>query len=180
MDLRPFVVIFMMLGFGTVALAQDSLVDAARAQKNKDQDKRATKVYTNENLPTGNINVVGTFAVDDRKASDGAKPAKDGKEEPKQDVKKDRAAIEAEWKQRLDTARKEVARLEHELDENRRQNRLRIASYAGMPDDIAAKFIEADYEDFLKKRGALEEAEDKLEKLVKQARSAGMPRAVLE
>lgn len=172
---RLLVFLSALLCFGVIALAQQSLGDAARdLKKKKGEEKKQTRTYTNDNLPTSStISVIGTQApAENAAAKDADKSASSGKKE------EDIAKPQGEWRQRIAGAKKEVAELQADLDLLRRQNRARAGLYWGLTD--AEKRMKEDEADVAEKQKQLDAAKQRLDDLRDQGRKAGMPPGVLE
>jgi hypothetical protein len=167
-----------------------SLGDYARtARKSKPAIGTATRHYDNDNLPTNeHLSVVGPPATNDSngaqqaggasavaaaKAAAGAPGAA-----PTSNVDRQKAADE--WKSKLERQKDKIDALNHELDLEQREYRLRAATYysdAGTRLRDAAQFDKQDTQyktDVESKQKAIDAARKEYEDLQEQARKAGV------
>lgn len=166
-----------------VAAGAQSLGDVARQQKNTPKPK-ATKVYTDENLPS-----TPKVAPDDTKsAAPTTTAAPDG---AKQDTKKDSQAGTDDPKQRDEAykskivlAKAKVADVEHEVELMQREYKLRSAVFyadAGnrLRDDKKWADDDRRYKtDLAARQQDLQELKDKLNALREEAHKAGVEGAL--
>src|SRR2546423_1692262 len=146
---RLLLVMFALLIAAPSVCAQDqgvSLGDAARTQQaKKGHPSPNAKVYDNENLPKGgNIstttgsgytsttttatNSTNAFESGSTSARSSGAKSKDSKEPSAEEAAKEQ---EAEFRQKVDEAKKNIAQLERELDVLEREERLRVAVFYG-------------------------------------------------
>jgi hypothetical protein len=167
-------------------LAQ-SLGDAARAARTEKPATPQTKVFTNDNLPTGGaISVLGSAPAAPASTTSGGQSAKAATAKP--------AVSDAEAKQKetdkikteIEAQKGEISRLERELDISTREWKLRQAAYyadAGnqLRDPAAWAAQERKYNDeTAQKKQALDDARQKLDDLQEQARKTGMSSSAAE
>jgi hypothetical protein len=175
------------------------LGDYARAVR-KEKRPPATKVYTNDNLPTGGggVSVVGPSpepAADKSEKTEDKSEKSSEKSDEKE--KKDKPASEAKpdgktpegalaWREKFVAQNKKIADLKRELDLLEREYKLRVAAYyadAGwqLRDPKAWTEEEAKYRsDIADRQKQLEQAKAQLEDMKEQARQAGAPASVSE
>ena len=189
-----------MLAVGAVVVASalgaaaqsESLGDYARAVR-KEKRPPAKKVYTNDNLPsTASISVVGPPAPspEEKPAAkpqdEKSKPDKDKDQKGSKTSENKAPQDEQGWRDQLDSQKKKIADLEHELDLLQREYKLRVADYygdAGNQLRDPKKWAEEDAKyrtDLADKQKQIEEAKAQLQDLEEQARKAGMPSSVSE
>ena len=173
--------------FAASALAQ-SLGEQAREVRANKPEAPQTKVFTNDNLPTGGgITIVGQPApapapsatATSAKATAGSGG---GAATPAEDPSKAADKIKEDVQKQKD----EIARLERELDISTREWKLRQAAYyadAGnqLRDPAAWAQQERKYNDeTAQKKQALNDAKQKLDDLQQQARKAGLSSSAVE
>jgi hypothetical protein len=164
---------------GASGVSAQSLGDYARAvRKKKPQAETATRHYDNDNLPTNEqLSVVGPET---------AAGAKGGQNTPNSQVR-DPKAVEAERQQaaddlqrKMDTQKAKIDALNHELELDQREYRLRAASFygdAGTRLRNSAQWSKDDGQyksDMDSKQKAIDAARQQLTDLQEQARKAGM------
>jgi len=162
----------LLLGF-TGANAQ-SLGDYARSvRKNKPDSTSTSRHFDNDNLPTGEaLSVVGPPA--DAASAPAASAAPDVTA-----AAGERQRTAEEWKQKLDKQKEKIAALNHEVDLDQRELRLRAAAQTSDP-GVAARNIqftkdEVQYKsDMDAKQKELEAAKQQLDDLQDQAHKAGV------
>ncbi len=185
---RTFCIILGMVLATTFATAQ-SLGDVARKQRQQ-KKPAATRVYSNEDLPTSApINIGGSATAEE------TKPAEENVTEPKTGEKtegatpsapEDLAKVATEWRAKADEQKKAISLLERELDVMQREYKQRIAAYywdAGnrLRDDRRWADEERKYQaDLADKQKQLAEARQKLDDLREEARKAGAPGSATE
>jgi hypothetical protein len=170
---------------GVSGAAAQSLGDYARTvRKNKPESASATRHFDNDNLPTNEtLSVVGPAAP----ASDATSTRQGGVANPAQAAPADPAAkaadrkkMEDEWKTKLDQQKEKIDSLNHELDLDQREYRLRAAamySDAGNRLRNSADWDKQDAQyktDIDAKQKAVEAARQQLEDLQEEARKAGI------
>jgi hypothetical protein len=176
-----------LLLLGVSGAAAQALGDYARvARKNKTGASAASRHYDNDNLPTGEqLSVVGPPPTGDANAAQAAGSANAalaGKV-----AGTDRAAAAAdrqkaaeEWKTKLDKQKEKIAALNHELDLDQREYRLRAAALYGDAGNRLRNAAQWDKEDtqyksdIEAKQKAIDSARQELDELQEQARKAGM------
>jgi polyhydroxyalkanoate synthesis regulator phasin len=148
-----------------------SLGDYARSvRKNKPDSAPASRHFDNDNLPTGEaLSVVGP-PPDAASASAPAAPDTSAA---------DRQKAADDWKQRIDKQKERVAALNHEVDIDQRELRLRAAAQTSDPGVTArnVQFVkdEVQYKtDMDAKQKELEAARQQLDDLQDQAHKAGI------
>jgi hypothetical protein len=155
-----------------------SLGDYARtARKNKAEPSPTTRHYDNDNLPTGEtLSVVGQSPSANSAASVPAEASK--ATEQKAAVDRQKAADELNKK--IQDQQEKINALNHELDLDQREQRLRAAAFytdagtrlrnPGQWDKDQAQ----DANDAAEKRKALDAARQQLEQMQEDARKAGI------
>jgi hypothetical protein len=176
-----------LLLLGVSGAAAQSLGDYARAvRKNKPEPSSTTRHYDNDNLPTTDkLSVVGPASAADSSAAPGTEnanadpTAKAAASDPaKADAEKQKAADE--WKNKLDKQQEKVDSLNHELDLDQREYRLRAAaeySDAGNRLRNAAQWDKDDAQyktDMAAKQKALDAAKQEFDQMQEEARKAGI------
>jgi hypothetical protein len=164
---------------GASGVSAQSLGDYARAvRKNKPQSETATRHYDNDNLPTNE-----TLSVVGPETAAGAKGGQNTPNSPARDPK----AAEAERQQaaddlrrKMDTQKEKIDALNHELELDQREYRLRAASFYGDAGNRlrnSAQWSKDDTQyksDMDSKQKAIDAARQQLTDLQEQARKAGM------
>ncbi len=157
--------------------AAQSLGDYARAaRKNKPAASSTSRHYDNDNLPTGDtLSVVGPPATSDANAAQTANAPAAG---PSADAAERQKAAE-EWKEKLDQQKAKVDALNHELDIDQRELRLRTAAVNYDPDvsvrNLQWQKEEVQYKnDIDAKQKALEAARQELDEMQDQAHKSGI------
>jgi hypothetical protein len=194
---------FLAYGMATLASAQESLGDYARAvrkDKAKDTDKKPTsaKRYDNDNLPANDkLSVVGTAPAepansassqgsDPNAASDASgKQATDNTKQSDGTAEARKQALE-QWKEKLAKQKELVDLAARELDVVQREYRLRAAAFysdagnrlraPGGWDQEDGKFKQQVDE----KQKALDSAKQKLSDMQEDARKSGVPSSARE
>lgn len=174
---------------GTVGLSAQSLGDYARAaRKNKPDTASTSRHFDNDNLPTSEqLSVVGP-PPSDSNAAPGAASANSavaaasatGTPGAPATTAADRQKVADEWQKKLDKQKEKIAGLNHELDLDQREYRLKAAAFygdAGTRLRDAAQFDKdgTDHKsDIEAKQKAIDAAQQELESLQEQARKAGV------
>jgi len=170
-----------------VCAQAQSLGEAAREQRANKPEAPQSKVFTNDNLPTGGgITIVGVpepppAAGPKGKTAATATPANTGVPSAE-----DQAKAVDKVKEDVQKQKAEIAQLERELDIATREWKLRQAAYyadAGnqLRDPKAWADAERHYNDeTTQKQQALADAKQKLDDLQEQARKAGLPSSAVE
>jgi len=110
------------------AAAQQSLGDVARtARKNKAEQAPASRHFDNDNLPTSEgVSVVGPSPAAEAKAGTEIKEATDASAAQRQKAADD-------WKDKIDKQKAKIDSLNHEVDLDQRELRLRQAALYADP-----------------------------------------------
>jgi hypothetical protein len=167
----------LLLGVSGAAAAQ-SLGDYARAiRKNKPEPSATTRHFDNDNLPTDQtLSVVGPPPAT---AANSASAATAAPSDPTAAAAERQRAADA-WKDKLAKQQEKINSLNHELDLDQRENRLRAAGYYADPaarlrDVASADKQDADYKsDVEVKQKAIEAAQQELGEMQEQARKNGV------
>ena len=165
------------------AFAQ-SLGDYARtARKNKTGTSAASRHYDNDNLPTNEqLSVVGpppTGGTNAGPAAASASAAPAATTNPAAAAAERQKAAD-EWKAKLDQQKEKFAALNHELDLDQREYRLRAATMYGDAGNRLRNAAQWDKEDtqyksdLEGKQKALDAARQELDELQEHARKAGI------
>jgi hypothetical protein len=186
--MKPLVIaILVLLGIG--GAAAQSLGDYARAaRKNKDkaEPSSTSRHYDNDNLPANQpLSVVGPPSAADANAAPEEEDAKSKSSENVAPVNPsaadaERQKTEDEWKKKLDAQKEKVDSLNHDLDLQQREYRLRVATqYDSQGNRIqnAGQWGKEDAQyrnDAEAKQKALEAAQQELNDLQDQAHKAGV------
>ncbi len=150
-----------------------SLGDYARSvRKNKPDSTPASRHFDNDNLPTGQaLSVVGP-PVDAASANSPAAAAPDTSAADRQKAADD-------WNQKIDKQKERIAALNHEVDLDQRELRLRAATQTADPGVTArnVQFVKEEVQyrsDMDAKQKELEAARQQLDELQDQAHKAGV------
>jgi hypothetical protein len=184
--MKPMVIATLLL-LGISGAAAQSLGDYARAvRKDKAELSSTSRHYDNDNLPTNQpLSVVGPPPAADAKAAPEAEDAK-SKSSEKTATANPAAAVaerqkaEEEWKKKLDAQKEKVDSLNHDLDLQQREYRLRVATqYDSQGNRIqnAGQWGKEDAQyrnDSEAKQKAIEAAQQELNDLQEQAHKAGI------
>ena len=169
-----------------VSMQAQSLGDQARELRAEKTPAPQTKVYTNDNLPTGGgITVIGSPAPAAAPAAAPAKGSTAAAAAPASSPADDSKAAD-KLKADVQAQKDEISRLQRELDVATREWKLQQATYyadAGnqLRDPAAFAERERKYNDETKqKQQALDEAKQKLEDMQEQARKSGLPSSATE
>jgi len=167
--------ILLLLGVG--GAAAQSLGDYARAvRKNKPEPSSTTRHYDNDNLPTTDkLSVVGP------------EPAANSNAVPTANAAADPAAAAAErqktandWKQKLGAQQEKIESLNHDIDLDQREYRLRAAEIYGDAGNRLRNSAQWDKEDahyktdIESKQKELDAAKQELDQIQDDARKAGI------
>jgi hypothetical protein len=175
----------LLLGIG--AATAQSLGDSARAaRKHKAEPTTASHHYDNDNLPTGeHLSVVGPPPPGDagaRQASgntNSAQAANQAAGDPAA-AAAERQKTADEWKKKFDKQKEKIDSLNHELDLEQREYRLRAAAMYGDAGNRLRNAAQWDKEDTQYKSSvdgkqkALDAARQELDEMQEQARKAGI------
>src|SRR5258708_5887603 len=176
-----------LLLLGVSGAAAQSLGDYARAaRKKKPEPTSTTRHYDNDNLPTNEtLSVVGPPPPAPANAGQGAAnagstpAAKTAAVDPAT-AAADRQKAADELKKKLDQQKQKVDSLNHELDLDQREQRLRAAAYYGDAGNRlrnAAQWDKDDTQyksDLEGKQKAIAAAQQELDQMQEQARKAGI------
>jgi len=160
----------------TAAVGQ-SLGDYAKSvRKNKPQTSES-KHFDNDNLPTSeSLSVVGPPAS----PTTGANQAQTNASVPDPSAKAEKQRAAQEMQQKIDEQKQKISSLNHELDLDQREYRLRAAAFysdAGNRLRNSAQWDKEDAQyksDMDSKQKAIDAAKQQLEELQEQARKAGV------
>jgi hypothetical protein len=166
----------LLLGVG--GAAAQSLGDYAKAaRKNKAEPSSTTRHFDNDNLPTDDsVSVVGPPPAADAKAAETAQAANVSAA----DTNADRKKTADEWAKKLDQQKAKIDTLNHELDLDQREYRLRAAEIYGDAGNRLRNQAEWDKEDkqyrsdMETKQKAVADAQQKLDEMQEQERKAGV------
>jgi len=163
---------------------QKSLAEQARdAAKSKPAPSPATKVWTNDNIPTtSGISTVGTPATGNGSASAGAED-KSASAQTTPRSPDELRKLEQEWRKKFQDQKDQIALLERELTVSKRENQIRATTYyadAGnrMRYENQAKYAEDDRKyqaETAAKQKELDAAKQKLQDMKDELRKAGLP-----
>ena len=184
--MKPMVIATLLL-LGIGGAAAQSLGDYARAaRKNKAEPSSTSRHYDNDNLPINQpLSVVGPPPAADASVAPEAGDAKMKSAEKAAPVNPaaadaERQKTEDEWKKKLDAQKEKVDSLNHDLDLQQREYRLRVATqYDSQGNRIqnAGQWGKEDAQyrsDAEAKQKALEAAQQELNDLQDQAHKAGV------
>jgi predicted RNase H-like nuclease (RuvC/YqgF family) len=175
---------------GVMAAQEQSLADAARQHKQQKEGKPvATKVFTNDNLPsTETISTVGeptsdatpdaNAATDPAAAADASKTGPDGK--PIDPIKEQKKTWE-DWHEKIQKQKAAVEQLQKDNEEIEKQYRLTLSNYynsANQRINDGAQITKEDTayrEQMEQKKKAIEDGKQKIDDLQEEARRAGVP-----
>jgi len=157
-----------LLLLGVSGAAAQSLGDYARAvRKNKAESSSTTRHYDNDNLPTNeSLSVVGPPPANGANAGQKAAAVAPAAEHQK---------TANEWTEKIAKQKEKIASLNHEIDLDQRELRLRDAAVYSDPSISGLAIRDAQYRsDVDAKQKALEAARQQLDELQEQARKAGI------
>jgi hypothetical protein len=168
-----------LLGVG--AAAAQSLGDLARAaRKHKTEPSTASRHYDNDNLPTDQqLSIVGPPPTAGTNAGPGAASANAAAPTAAPSPSGDRQKAD-ELKAKLETQKAKIDALNHELDLDQREYRLKAASFYGDAGERMRNAAQWDKEDTQYKsdidgkQKALDAARQELDDLQEQGRKAGI------
>jgi hypothetical protein len=167
-----------LLLLGVSGAAAQSLGDYARAvRKNKPEPSSTTRHYDNDNLPTSDkLSVVGPEPA----AASNAAPAANAAAADPAAAAAERQKTANDWKQKLDAQQEKIQSLNHDIDLDQREYRLRAAeiySDAGSRLRNSAQWDKDDAHyksDIDSKQKELDAAKQELDQLQEGARKAGI------
>ena len=188
---------------GTLAAQDESLGDAARAARmSKPASAPGARVYTNDNMPTGNgLGIAALSSAPSSAAAEVSTTASSTKtaagtqeeavaEAPKAtspgDSPEARQKIVDDWKSKIDDQKKEVSQLERELNVLQREGQISAAVYyadAGTQLRDPKRYADEQRQrqaDLDSKQKELADAKQKLQDLETQAQQAGVPAGQLD
>jgi hypothetical protein len=172
-----------LLLLGVSGAAAQSLGDYARAARKKKVEPTSTsRHYDNDNLPTGEtLSVVGPSPAGNANAGNPTStPAAKAAVVDPAAAAAERQKTADEWTKKLDQQRQKIDSLNHELDIDQREYRLRAAAmYADAGNRLrnAAQWDKDDTQyksDVEGKQKALDAARQELDEMQEQARKAGI------
>jgi hypothetical protein len=171
----------LLLGVG--GAAAQSLGDYARAaRKSKVAPSSTSRHFDNDNLPTGeNLSVVGPPPAGDANAGNAnSAPAMRAAAVDPAAAAAERQKTADEWKTKLDKQKEKIDSLNHELDLDQREYRLRAAAMYGDAGSRLRNAAQWDKEDTQYKNDvdgkqkALDAARQELDEMQEQAHKAGI------
>jgi hypothetical protein len=184
--MKPMVIATLLL-LGISGAAAQSLGDYARAvRKNTAEPSSTSRHYDNDNLPTSQpLSVVGPPPAADTNAAPEAEDAKSKSSDKAAPVNPaapdaERQKTEDEWKKKLDAQKEKVDSLNHDLDLQQREYRLRVATQydsEGNRIQNAGQWGKEDAQyrtDTEAKQKAIEAAQQELNDVQDQAHKAGI------
>src|SRR6266481_1000455 len=163
--------------FAAAAVAQQSLGDAARANKARKHTSANVIQLDDDTLPRSSTPAASSAPETAKKTDANAKEAETKDSAKPADAPKDKTD---ELKKQIELQKKEIATLQRELDVAQREARLHASAYYGDAGTMLrdqAKFAEharKDQEEINTKKQALDAAQQKLDDLQEQARKAGL------
>jgi hypothetical protein len=172
-----------LLLLGVSGASAQSLGDYARAARKKRVEPTSTsRHYDNDNLPTGEtLSVVGPSPAGNANAGNPTStPAAKAAVVDPAAAAAERQKTADEWTKKLDQQRQKIDSLNHELDIDQREYRLRAAAmYADAGNRLrnAAQWDKDDTQyksDVEGKQKALDAARQELDEMQEQARKAGI------
>jgi len=174
------VAIATLLLLGISGAAAQSLGDYARSvRKNKPEPSSTSRHFDNDNLPTGgNLSVVGPPPAGDAGNANSAQAATAPAVAPAA-AAAERQKTADEWKTKLDQQKQKVDSLNHELNLDQRELRLRTAAAYTDP-TVSARDVQWNKEDaryrsdIEEKQKALDAARQEFDEMQEQARKAGI------
>ena len=163
-----------------------SLGEAARkARKSKPAPSPATRVYTNDNLPT-NAPISVMSASETKNLGNSSSKAQSGTADSAAVGDDDSKKNFDEWRTKIADQKNKVALMQRELDVLQREHQIQVAVFyadAGMRlrDDRKWADQERQYKsDMESKQKNLDSANQRLEEIREEARKAGVPASVTE
>ena len=178
---------------GVATAQEDSLADAARLHKRQQQGKPvATKVFTNDNLPTTEtISTVGAPPADtppanvatDTPSDTNPAPPKDGASpdaKPGAQAKQQKKTWK-NWRDKIQQQKQAVEQMQKDTAELEKQYRLASLMAYSNAAEHGNKSAQTDGDDAVyreqmeQKKKALEESKQKIDDLQEEARRAGVP-----
>src|SRR5438270_9781696 len=177
-----------------VSVQAQSLGEQAREMRAEKTPAPQSKIYTNENLPTGGgITVIGAppapaaaAASSTTPTASAATPAKGAAAVPAANSAADDQKAADKLKDDVQAQKEEISRLQRELDVATREWKLQQATYyadAGnqLRDPAAFAERERKFNDETKqKQQAIADAKQKLDDMQEQARKSGLPSSATE
>jgi hypothetical protein len=166
---------------GISGAAAQSLGDAARAaRKNKTEQVPANRHFDNDNLPTNDtLSVVGPAPAEAR-ADQAAKAQPADAAAANAATTAERQKTIDDWSKKLDEQREKVNALNHELDMDQREYKLKQAALYGdagtrMRNEGAYETDEREHRSEIEsKQKELDDARSKLDEMQEQARKGGV------
>ncbi len=175
-----------LLLLGVSGAAAQSLGDYARAaRKKKGEPTSTTRHYDNDNLPINEtLSVVGpppaTATAGQGAANPNSTPAAKAAAVDPAAAAAERQKTADDWRKKLDQQKQKIDSLNHELDLDQREHRLRAAAFYGdagtrLRDSAQYDKDDAQYKtDVEEKQKAAAAAQQELDQMREQARKAGI------
>jgi hypothetical protein len=185
-EFSSFVFAALLAGALAASAQAQSLGEVARQERaKKPAPSPNAKVYTNDTIPAAaTASISSGETSSERPAASSAAAPSTASDASESTSAEDRAKAEADWKQKFGEQRKDIARIERELDVLKRENKLRAATFysdAGNRLRDEKKYAEEDrrYQaEVTAKEQELAAAKQKFENMQEEARKAGMPSRV--
>lgn len=111
----------------TAIASAQSLGDVARKERSK-QKPQAARTYTNEDIPSVYVPKEEAKADDAAPAGDATAEKKDG-DKPTKSPAEEKAALNAEWKKKVDSEKTNIASIEREINLMEREEKVKAAVY---------------------------------------------------
>ena len=111
----------------TAIASAQSLGDVARKERSK-QKPQAARTYTNEDIPSVSMSKEEAKPDNAAAAADANAEKKDGDKSAKTPAE-DKAALNAEWKKRVDSEKANVASIEREINLMEREEKVKVAVF---------------------------------------------------
>jgi len=172
--------IFTLVLLGVSGAAAQSLGDYARAiRKNKADTSSTRRHYDNDNLPTNDaLSVVGPAPEGDAKAGQKSAAVDASTAAPAEAARQKTAK---EWNEKIAKQKEKIDSLNHELDLEQRELRLRMAAVYSDSSTSALAIHEAQFRSEMDaKQKALDAARQQLDEIQEQARKAGVAQNELD
>ena len=175
--------IFTLVLLGVSGAAAQSLGDYARAiRKDKADTSSTSRHYDNDNLPTNDaLSVVGPAPEGDAKAGQKSAAAVDSSTAAAAAAAAARQKTAKEWNEKIAKQKEKIDSLNHELDLEQRELRLRMAAVYSDSSTGALAIHEAQFRSEMDaKQKALDAARQQLDEIQEQARKAGVAQNELD
>jgi len=174
--------IFTLVLLGVSGAAAQSLGDYARAiRKDKADTSSTSRHYDNDNLPTNDaLSVVGPAPEGDARARQKS-AAVDSSTAAAAEAEATRQKTAKEWNEKIAKQKEKIDSLNHELDLEQRELRLRMAAVYSDSSTGALAIHEAQFRSEMDaKQKALDAARQQLDEIQEQARKAGVAQNELD